>query len=189
MVFSADFELDAQDAANWRSLGESAPRTMQAFLSGTMVNHMEEEVDRKLALTPGPVVYPIEWANPIPPPAGKHPNMLGGLWSKQKAAYFATDGFGGGIPSTRTGGFNRSWFARFNLQNFSIGIGNTSMTKGSTNWPSQPLFDFLMGEQQQGFHKNTGWIEGIDPLLDIIIGSMDMLADAWADIMEFKTLV
>ena len=176
MVFSADFELDTQVAANWRSLGESAPRTMQTFLSGTMVNHMEQEVDRRLAITPGPVKLPIQWTS-----------------EKQRRYYFAVvakrDEQGNIIPYQRTGGFNRSWFVRFNLQNFSIGIGNTSMTKGSTNWPSQPLFDFLMGEQQQGFHKNTGWIEGIDPLLDIIIGSMDMLADAWADIMEFKTLV
>ena len=176
MVFSADFELDAQDAANWRSLGESAPRTMQTFLGGTMANYMEEEVDRRLALTPGPVKLPIQWTS-----------------EKQRRYYFGfvakRDAQGNIIPYQRTGDYNRSWFVRFNLQNFSIGIGNSAMTKGSPNWPSQPLFDFLMGEQQQAFHKNTGWIEGIDPLLDIIIGSMDMLADAWADIMEFKTLV
>jgi len=176
MVFSADFELDAQDAANWRSLGESAPRTMQNFLGVRMVNYMEGEVERRVSVTPGPVKLPIQWTS-----------------EKQRRYYFGfvaqRDELGNIIPYKRTGGFKWAWFVRFNLENFSIGIGNSAMTKGSPNWEPQPLFDFLMGEQQQQFHKNTGWIEGIDPILDIIIESMDIIADSWAELMESGSLV
>jgi hypothetical protein len=173
MVFNAEFTLEQQTIDNYRSLGETAPRTLQAFLGGTMTQHLDDEVNRRLAVTPGAVATPIDWQTP-----------------KQKAYYFGfvaeRDGEGNILPYVRTGGFNQNWFARFNLNNFSIGVGNSTMTKGSPNWPSQPLYDFLVGGQQQRFHKNTGWIQADDPLLEIIIASMDILADAWQDIIGFE---
>lgn len=36
---------------------------------------------------------------------------------KQKRAYFATNGFGGGIPYVRTGTYGRSWYIRRNPRN------------------------------------------------------------------------
>jgi hypothetical protein len=173
VVFELDFDIDTQIAEDYRNLAETAPRTFQAFMGGTMRQHAEDEGQRRLAITPGPVAMPFIWTS-----------------QKQKNYYFGfiaeRDELGNILPYQRTGGFNENWFVRVDLSNFSVGIGNSTMTKGSPNWPSQPLYDFLVGGQQQIFHKNTGWIQADDPILDIVIGIIDILADAWVDIMRFE---
>lgn len=87
---------------------------------------------RKLKRIPGPPVYPIRWETP-----------------KQRRAYYATDGFGGGIPSRRTGETVAGWDVE--VSNLSDGV-----LVGLTN-PS-PVVEYLQGMSMQGFHEDTGWI-------------------------------
>jgi hypothetical protein len=81
--------------------------------------------------TPGPVVYPIAWTS-----------------EKQRRAYFATNGFGHGIPYRRTGALMRAWevIMRATQSGFSLVVRNDN-----------PAAPFVVGRWQQGYHARTGW--------------------------------
>lgn len=92
-----------------------------------------------VAVEPGPVHYPIRWKS-----------------RKQQRAYFATDGFGQGIPYRRTGGLVQAWDAKFVLdaEGGAFVIENTS-----------PIADYVIGGDQMPYHADTGWIRA-DQVID-----------------------
>ena len=92
-----------------------------------VLNWYQQEVKERLAFTPGPVAYPIQWTS-----------------ERQRRAYFATDGFGHGIPYRRTFGLQNDWDVR--LEENTIIIKNQN-----------PAATYVIGERQQRFHRNTGW--------------------------------
>lgn len=53
-----------------------------------------EEIRQEMAVEGEPPTYPIQWDS-----------------DKQRRAYFASDGFGGGIPTVRSGGYGAAWQA------------------------------------------------------------------------------
>lgn len=90
---------------------------------------------QNLEIIPGPVKYPIEWTS-----------------EKQRRAFFATDGFGHGIPYQRTGKLALAW--DFEIEENSAVIRNKA--------PASPfvygsLAKSNPGGFQQRFHINTGW--------------------------------
>jgi hypothetical protein len=100
--------------------------------------------------------------NEEPPPSeGVEP-----FWTseRQRKAYFASDGFGAGIPYERTGDLVRAWkaFIMLNGLSASIGIVNTAP---SAKWVYGTNTAIL---PQQFFHFITGW-EPIFPMKDKII--------------------
>lgn len=84
-----------------------------------------------LAQAPGSVKRPIRWAT-----------------QKQKQAYFATDGFGKGIPYRRSGRLADGWDVSVESDRATIDIWLRN---------SVPYSGFVQGDRQQPFHKNTGW--------------------------------
>lgn len=68
------------------------------------------------------------------------------IWNseKQRRAYFATDGFGGGIPSTRSGALESGWSA--DVTPYGAKITNEAAYAG-----------YVVGEAQQLGHKADGW--------------------------------
>jgi len=118
-----------------------------------------------LGKIPGPVKYPIRWTS-----------------ERQRRAFFATRGFGRGIPTKRTGDVAR-WgvyvnydiFEAFSLftYKFGIALANLNPKKKATYGtpPSEGVAatiaisaaarkyqTYVTGTQQQGFHRDTGWI-------------------------------
>lgn len=102
------------------------------------------------------VQYPIQWAG-----------------ERQRKAFFATNGFGKGIPTQRTGSIQKQWRyeIRRNRDGFQFSIYNT-----------KPYAKYLFGSLaqdkrkaarfQQPMHKNTGY-----PLAQpIVIDAIDKLA-------------
>src|SRR5689334_11984740 len=53
---------------------------------------LQKQVDATFGRDPGPVSYPIDWTT-----------------EKQRKAFFATDGFGDGIPTKRSDALRTSW--------------------------------------------------------------------------------
>ena len=99
-----------------------------------------------LSVMPGPVKYPIAWTS-----------------EKQRRAFFATDGFGNGIPYKRTGGLARSWkMVTDTAEN--AANGEFKLQIRNDNKAAKYVFGSLAktnpGKFQQRFHINTGWIEG-----------------------------
>lgn len=110
------------------------------------------KVDAVLAPDIGPVVYKIKWTT-----------------QRQERAFFATNGFGKGIPTQRTGALNASWE--------SVSLTVASLGTSILIWNSQKYAKFVVGTftsiaPMQRFHRNTGWqpvILTIDRIKQILI--------------------
>ena len=84
-----------------------------------------------LRYTPPKVKYPIEWTS-----------------ERQRRAFFATNGFGRGIPTPRTGALSAGW--RSQVRGYKRG-GDLKI------WNDVDYERFVTGVNQQRFHRNTGW--------------------------------
>lgn len=93
---------------------------------------------------PGPVVYPFEFAT-----------------SRSRAAYFATNGFGHGIPYVRTGALGAAW-----QLNAAI-VGNDVLILASNEADGAP---FVFGPRQVPGHRRTGWPNEVEARAAIGIG-------------------
>lgn len=132
-----DFEKFAQAAPDlFARKVPSAARRVTRFAKATL-----------RGLTPGPVHRPIRWT----PAASqnKPPNTRWGYYSKQKAAYFATNGFGRGIPSQRSGKLESDWTVTTKLETDASGV---FAIENQASYAQ-----FVVGVDQQGFHAITGW--------------------------------
>jgi hypothetical protein len=83
------------------------------------------------------------------PPRVNHNESNPYRWTseKQRRAYFATDGFGGGIPYQRTGNLAEAW----------------TMEEANSDWNTVKLTNnseygqYVQGDEQQVGHKADGW--------------------------------
>jgi hypothetical protein len=108
-----------------------SPRTIKTFLNRSLLPQYIKRIQQQWTPYPGAVRYPIQWAS-----------------DKQRRAFFATNGFGGGIPYRRTRNLQKSWvFAIDDYPNGAeVSIGNTA-----------DYARYVIGAEQQPFHRNTGW--------------------------------
>lgn len=115
----------------------------QSFFDN-IVPFVELMVDRLLRRrVPGPVKYPIQWTS-----------------EKQRRAFFATDGFGHGIPyKRRRPGIESHWEVLTQVR-------ETGATISIVN--DDPATPFVYGRFKQAFHTNTGWPDA-RPIIDQII--------------------
>lgn len=87
-----------------------------------------------LRVTPGRVVYPIMWTS-----------------DRQKGAFFATRGFGMGIPTPRTNRMVNAWRVVVVLSDSKEGASIELIN-------DDPKRRYVIGEKQQRFHRITGWV-------------------------------
>lgn len=112
-----------------------------------------EPIRRRLGQEPGRVKYPVQWTS-----------------EKQRRAYFASDGFGNGIPYQRTGRLSQAWNVLLIEEpgTFKISIVNTApqskFVYGGLGANSNPAF-------RQRMHINTGWLEA-RPIVDVYLEGM-----------------
>ena len=110
-----------------------------------------------------PVQYPIQWTS-----------------ERQRRAFFATNGFGAGIPTRRTGALEDAWtfgITRGSDGQFIVLIQNnkdySKFTGGSLAQDRTQALRF-----QQRFHRNTGHL----PYTDVVT----FWLDAWQETYERK---
>lgn len=100
---------------------------------------IEPQMLKELESEPGKPVYPIQWTS-----------------EKQRKAFWASDGFGKGIPYTRTGALAKAWQV-----NKSGGGLNIKVTVINPSSASPFVYGSLSlsnrGDHKQRFHSNTGW--------------------------------
>jgi hypothetical protein len=89
------------------------------------------------------------------------------IWQseKQRKAFFATDGFGGGIPTERT----------------HEGVNSWTMTEVDSNWTMVKIEGgnaFVQGDWQQKGHAADGWRKYGDILKTNMAGAMQKARDA-----------
>lgn len=99
----------------------------------------------------GGVKYPIMWTT-----------------EKQRKAFFASDGFGRGIPTRRTGKVSQGWKVTFKDKVIKL-------------YNRVPYARYVYGgfdsrtENQQRFHRNTGWITGLEGRQEIMTYALTLI--------------
>lgn len=130
--FSIDTDFSALERIS-RDL-DALPEQIQRAVERT--TQTAQPIRDQVARYPGPVKYPIEWTS-----------------ERQRRAFFATNGFGSGIPYQRTGGLGQAW------QLTSVRSANgATLILGNRNPAAKYVYGFFgQPKPQQGFHVNTGW--------------------------------
>lgn len=94
---------------------------------------------------------------------------------RQRRAFFATDGFGHGIPYRRTGGLARAWKVTtvFTSDGGEIVASNDN-----------PASDFVQGDRAQRMHLATGWPQAAPIYAKYLPVYEDALIDFWFTIAD-----
>ncbi len=100
-----------------------------------------------------PADYPLRWSSP-----------------NQRKAYFASNGFGKGIPYRRTGELANNW----RVDRGTTPFGGSLQIINKTSYAQ-----YVQGDRQQGFHQDTGWVNEQDVRLDTAIVLEKQLVDTW----------
>ncbi|HML22098.1 MAG TPA: hypothetical protein PKD09_10630 [Aggregatilinea sp.] len=158
------YDKDAIAAMAWAL--EAAPITTLEQAEDQIVPWFEDQLDSTLRLAPENVFHPIDWT------LSKHPEDAAKPWntprgySRQKAAYFATRGFGRGIPTQRTNTMIRAWKVYVRIRRYEMEIGARNET---------PYTRYVQGRDRQDFHRNTGWAFAPDVLQELSPQATDLL--------------
>ncbi len=122
---------------------------------------LQKQVDATFGRDPGPVKYPIEWTS-----------------EKQRRAFFATDGFGEGIPTKRSNQLETSWV---------VVVGTQLRTNLITLYNPKSYAKFVYpGSRQQRFHARTGWGKDFDKYYIDLQRTEDIeIANAWGRAVAF----
>lgn len=105
------------------------------------VNSVGDDLLVRLRTEPGPVVYAGTGVHGQP--------VLRWKSAKQRQAFFASNGFGGGIPSSRKHILVQSWKIR-------VVYGSDEITSIAIE-NDAPEREFVTGQYQQPYHFDTGW--------------------------------
>ena len=113
-----------------------------------------QKVLRRMYRDPGPVKRPIRWKS-----------------AKQRRAYFATDGFGRGIPTRRTGNIQRAWRAVLEEEQIAFVNDNDAAS-------------YLQGDDQQPFHMDTGYETIQNVVADYLEDYENEAIDGWYRVVD-----
>lgn len=114
-------------------------------VSKRRVRSLRTRMKARFRIEPGPVKYPIKWKT-----------------RKQQRAFFATNGFGQGIPTRRTGAYSEA---------FDVVLDSTDSGGILRVTNDNPAAQFIGGIHQQPFHAITGW-----ELIDDVVAEFTEIA-------------
>jgi hypothetical protein len=128
------------------------------------INQLAKRAIATLARPAPPVKYPIRWKT-----------------ERQRRAFFASDGFGRGIPTRRTGAINKGW--KYEI----VGDINTGLFTIYNDATSRNYFTgeitfyeiYVQGIEQQPFHRITGWQSSQDVLANVMVEAENVLIERW----------
>lgn len=114
--------------------------------------------DLRDAPTLGPDDYPRPWKS-----------------ERQRRAYFATNGFGGGIPYRRTGELEKAWKITLKTQSDTGVLAVENASKAA---------EFVQGDRAQPMHLDSGWpqVGSVVSKYDALL--TDVLIDVWYTIAD-----
>lgn len=162
-MFTFEIDTDADIVEAWRDAIEQSPQTTRVFIEGSILGDVQRKVDA-VNVYPGPVVYPIEWTS-----------------EKQRRYYFGFvaeyDANGDIIPYERAGTF---------FDDVAVELDPLSLDLKITN--PNPVARYVIGDDQQKFHANTGWENPSEQYLVILIEAQDDIIDAWIEIIDWRNL-
>lgn len=148
------------DSSAWDAIADGyrkSPKLMETAVKRQLPKIRRSAIEQ-LQQQPPPAKKPIQWTS-----------------EKQRRAFFATNGFGRGIPYRRTGALVEAWdvVAVFTPDSGSITIENNA-----------PSATYVIGDDQQQFHANTGWIKADDILIEEVIKAQDIIEELWITVVD-----
>ena len=149
---------------------QTAPRKFRK-LYRTRINALANATLRKLKAPAPKVRYPIQWKS-----------------EKQRRAFFATNGFGAGIPTRRTNKLQDGWQI-VEESDFTEGlftIFNSATTRDYFTGAIVYYEQYVTGTAQQPFHRNTGWNRSQDILADALVDAQDVIIETWWEVNNAK---
>jgi hypothetical protein len=165
-MFKTSIIIDDDVLSEVREQARRSPGLMAAYIRTRVVPHIERRVDETIARYPGAVSRPFQFATP-----------------KSRRAYFATDGFGKGIPYQRTGATAQAWRVDFDFRERDGGLSIVNTADHAVYLYGAG--DLLTNRQQVPGHSRTGWGDGMDDaVLDISTEATDMVIDGWGEIFD-----
>ncbi len=134
-----------------RTVRRSGALAKRAFKR--QVDRERVRVIRELQYTPPLPTYPLRWKS-----------------EKQRRAFFATNGFGNGIPYQRTGKLNAGWDVT------SVETQNSMEIRVENLWR---YARFVVGDDAQPFHLDTGWRQAAPVIANSRERLNERLIDTW----------
>lgn len=165
-MYRTDVTLKIEPLTRLEAFADDFESLFEKVVNGA-VRKIEPDVLAALGETPGSVAYPIEWTS-----------------ERQRRAFFATGGFGKGIPYRRTGRYAKG----FKLRVIRTDNGVSIRTQNTVEYGK-----FVGGllrprgvSPQQRFHVNTGW-EAVAPIAVYWQGRIAQQVEA--DLSPFLTVI
>ncbi len=149
---------------------KTAPRKFRRLYRARIVA-IQDRTLRRLQTPAPPVKYPIQWKT-----------------QKQRRAYFATNGFGKGIPTRRTGALQKGWkgIIEGDIREGLFTLYNDATTRDYFTGAIVYYEQFVTGTSQQPFHRNTGWVRSQDVLADAMVEAEDAMIQTWWEVNGAK---
>lgn len=133
------------------------PQAMANAMQGQQ-GKLANRVLQRLTTIPGPPVYPIRWKS-----------------ERQRRAFFASKGFGKGIPTRRTYAIVKGWHV----------VYLPTQTGGAVSLINEvPGMQYVQGDNVQPFHLDTGWVQRGDVVDDFIRETSEQVTATWFDVAE-----
>lgn len=155
-MYSVKAAFDTQLLDDIQLFAQTLPTQVEEGVKRDIRPYISQRVDQTLRIEPGKPKYPIRWQS-----------------EKQRKAYFATDGFGHGIPYKRSHKTARGWSVRGDYKN---GFGGITIAN------TAPHAKYVFGPRQQLFHSDTGWPFAPSVLQAISLEANDRLELLWASL-------
>lgn len=130
---------------------ESPRRMSKAYKK--RVKRLRQQLLDELRQYPGKVKYPFRWKS-----------------ERQRRAFFATDGFGFGIPYVRTNALKDGWTTHIRDQQNSVIFDVVNNAEYSR---------FVVGDDAQPGHIATGWKSAAVIIAEYREKAVDELIDTW----------
>lgn len=154
-----------------RTVRRSGALAKRAFKR--QVTRERTQLLRELRYTPPPPTYPLRWQS-----------------EKQRRAFFATNGFGKGIPYQRTGNLNKSWDLTIveSADEMTIAVENaaTSTAVTALGVRSVAYARFVIGDDAQRMHLDTGWRQAAPVIANSRERLNDRLIETWFTLTDEK---
>lgn len=152
MTIRMDVTVDTDVLDALRDAAQGAPRRVNKAYKAK-IKRLRQRLLDDLREYPGPVRYPFRWKS-----------------ERQRRAYFATDGFGWGIPYVRTDALKLSWVTHIRDQRDGaiFEVENRA-----------PYARFVVGDDAQPGHLATGWNSAAEIVSRYRETATDELIDVW----------
>lgn len=154
-AFSGNVLIADDITAAVREVRDRAPKEMRKEIGLIARGAISQRLIRQLS------VAPPKWR-------GKR------RWNseRQRRAYFATNGFGKGIPYVRSGDLERGW-------RVVVGTGATLLVENSADYAS-----YVQGDDQQLMHTDSGWPYAPKIINDFVDEYEDAVINGWFRVVD-----